>query len=128
MNAINTIITKARPYASGLDSHYHTIKPVQICLSLVMLLSFVDIKKVCNVIHVKVHGMRVRSMRGSRKFCQRVSNSANVCFLFLVDDGSEDPNNTKSGPSSARQRNVIEMAFRWRDDNGPTLYAGLVAL
>ena len=79
-------------------------------------------------IHVKVHGMRVRSMRGSRKFCQRGSNSANVCFLFLVDDGREDPNNTKSGPSSARQRNVIEMAFRWRDDNGPTLNAGLVAL
>ena len=94
-----------------------------------VLLSFVDIKKGCNVIHVKVHhGMRVRSMRDSRKFCQRGSNSANVCFLFLDNDGSEGPNNTKIGPSSTRQRNVIEMAFRWRDDNGPTLNAGLVAL
>ena len=29
--------------------------------------------------------------------------------------------------SSARQRNAIEMAFRWRADDGPTLNAGLVA-
>ena len=35
---------------------------------------------------------------------------------------------TISGPSSARQRNVISMAFRWRADDGPTLNAGLVAL
>ena len=46
-------------------------------------------------------------MRGSRKFCQRGS---------------------KFGPSSARQRNAIEMAFRWRADDGPTLNASLVAL
>ena len=32
------------------------------------------------------------------------------------------------GPSSARQRNTIKMAFRWRADDGPTLNAGLVAL
>ena len=25
------------------------------------------------------------------------------------------------------QRNATEMAFRWRADNGPLLYAGLVA-
>ena len=40
----------------------------------------------------------------------------------------EDRNATKSGPSSARQRNAIEMAFRWHADNGPPLNAGLVAL
>ena len=40
----------------------------------------------------------------------------------------EDRNATKSGPSSARQQNAIEMAFRWRADNGPQLNAGLVAL
>ena len=34
----------------------------------------------------------------------------------------------KSGPSSVRQRNAIEMAFRWCADNGPPLHAGLVAL
>ena len=27
--------------------------------------------------------------------------------LFLVDEGIEDPNTTKNGPSSARQRNAI---------------------
>ena len=42
-------------------------------------------------------------MRGSRKFCQRGSNFD----VFLVDDGRDDPNTTKSGPSSARQRNAI---------------------
>ena len=40
----------------------------------------------------------------------------------------EDPNSTNSEPSSARQRNVISMAFRWRADDGITLNAGLVAL
>ena len=34
----------------------------------------------------------------------------------------------KSGPSSARQRNTIEMAFRWRAEIGTPLNAGLVAL
>ena len=34
----------------------------------------------------------------------------------------------KLGPSSARQRNAINMAFRWRANDDPTLNAGLVAL
>ena len=38
-----------------------------------------------------------------------------------------DPNTTISGPSSARQRNAILMAFRWRADDGLTLNAGSVA-
>ena len=66
-------------------------------------------------------------MRGSRKFCQRGSNFYNV-FLFLVYEGMEDQNITISGPLLARQRNAIEMAFRWRAVDGPTLNAGLVAL
>ena len=39
-----------------------------------------------------------------------------------------DPNNTStiSGPSSGRQQNAIQMAFRWRADDGPTSNAGLV--
>ena len=39
----------------------------------------------------------------------------------------EDQNVTISGPSSARQRNAIEMAVRWRADIGPPLNAGLVS-
>ena len=39
-----------------------------------------------------------------------------------------DLNSTISGPSSARQRNAIGMAFRWRAVGGPTLNAALVAL
>ena len=48
-------------------------------------------------------------MRGSRKFCQRGSNSDGF-FLFLFfcvwgagGGGGEDRNSTKSGPSSVHQ-------------------------
>ena len=60
---------------------------------------------------------------GSRKSCQRGSNS-DVFF----DEGKEDPNTTKIGPSLASQRNDIIMAFCWRAKAGPTLSVGLVAL
>ena len=40
-------------------------------------------------------------------------------WLFLVDEGREDPNTTISGPSLARQR----MAFRWCAGDDPTLNA-----
>ena len=39
-----------------------------------------------------------------------------------------NPNTTISGPSTARQRNAIEMVFRLWVDDGKTLNAGLVAL
>ena len=45
--------------------------------------------------------------------------SEGVQVIFLVDGGRDDPNTTKSGPSSALQRNAID---------GSTLNAGLVAL
>ena len=48
--------------------------------------------------------------------------------LFLVDEGRDDPNTTKSGPSSVHMRNAIKMAFRWRADGCQTLNAVLVAL
>ena len=64
-------------------------------------------------------------MRRSRNFCQRGSNFDNV---FLVDERRDDQNTTKSGQSSAHQRNAISMAFRWRPDDGLTLNSGLVAL
>ena len=72
----------------------------------------------------------MKNMRGSRKFCQRGSKFDNVFYSisFYVDEGREDPNTTISGPSSACQRNAIEMAFRWRTDDGPTLNAGFVSL
>ena len=61
-------------------------------------------------------------MRGSRKFCQ--SGPTLTSFLFLAGEGREDPNSTKTVPSSARQRNAggPMMAQFW------TLNAGLVAL
>ena len=46
-----------------------------------------------------------------------------VLFCFVFYEGREDLNSTKRGPSSARQRNVIKMAFRWRTDDGPALNA-----
>ena len=50
-------------------------------------------------------------------------------IFLLVDKGIDDPDTCTAiiGPSWARQRNAIEMAFRWRADDGPTLNAGLVA-
>ena len=45
-----------------------------------------------------------KSMRGSRKFCQKGSNSDNNVFF---DEGREDSNSTKRGPSSAREGNAI---------------------
>ena len=65
-----------------------------------------------------------------RKFYQRRSDSDKLffCVLFFHDEGSEDPNTTKSGPSSARQPNAIKMLFSWRADDVPSLNAGLVAL
>ena len=56
-----------------------------------------------------------------------VRGGPTLTFFFIVDEGWEDPNTTISGPSSARQRNAIYMAFRWRA-NGPTLNAGSAAL
>ena len=38
-----------------------------------------------------------------------------------------DQNGTISGTSSARQRNTIKMAIRWRADDGQTLNAGSAA-
>ena len=60
------------------------------------------------------------------KFCLRESIFDNICFL--VDEGTEDPYTAINGSSSACQQNAIEMASRWRANNGPTLNAVLVAL
>ena len=53
----------------------------------------------------------------ARQFCQRGPNSDR---FFLVAEGRENPNTTKSGPSSASQETP------WRVDDGPTLNAGYV--
>ena len=49
-------------------------------------------------------------------------------FKLARVETREDPNTTISGPSSARLRSAIYLAFRWRADDGPTLKAVLVAL
>ena len=60
----------------------------------------------------------------SENFVRRVSTMTTFFFLslfflyFVVGEVREDPNYTKSGPSSARHRNAILIAFRWRVDNG----------
>ena len=61
-------------------------------------------------------------MRGSRTFCQRGSNFDGFY------EGREDPNSNISGLTSIREQNAIQMAFRWRAEDGQILNAGLVAL
>ena len=46
-----------------------------------------------------------------------------IYFFFFDERGGEDSNTSISGPSTACQRNAIQMAFRWRADAGPTLNA-----
>ena len=45
-----------------------------------------------------------------------VRGGPTLTTFFLVGEGRDDPNTTKSGPSTARKR------------NGPTLISGVVAL
>ena len=59
---------------------------------------------------------------------QKVLSEGYQLFLFLVDEERRENLNNTSGPSSAHQRNAIQMAFHWRADDGPTLNAGLVVL
>ena len=57
-----------------------------------------------------------------------VRGDPTLTTFFLLDEGREDPNTTLSGPSLARQGNVIKMAFRWRANDGPTLNADFAQL
>ena len=70
-------------------------------------------------------------MCGSRTFCQRGGPTSTVFISFIFSlkrgGGGKNQNTTISRQSSALQRNAIQMAFRWRVDDGPTL-KGLVAL
>ena len=60
----------------------------------------------------------------SDSFVRGSPNFDNV--LFIVNQARKDT--TIPGPSSARHRNAIYMAFCWRADDGSTLNAGLGAL
>ena len=55
---------------------------------------------------------------------QVLPEGVQLLTTFYFDEGKVDPNSTKSGPSSSHQRHAIEMAFRWRADDGPTLNSG----
>ena len=60
---------------------------------------------------VKFLHLSISIMCGSRKFCQKGSNSDQVfsdkLMLFLVDEGREELNTTLSGPSLACQQKAI---------------------
>ena len=72
-----------------------------------------SLTKLSGSAHAVVVRLFTIHMRGSRKYCQRGSNSDKEFFEW-----SEAPS-TQSGQLSACQRNAIEMTFRWRADNGP---------
>ena len=55
-----------------------------------------------------------------------VRRGPNLITFFKLMGGIEVSDAATNGPTSAHQRNAIEMAFRWRADAGPILNAGLV--
>ena len=66
-------------------------------------------------------------MRGPRKSCQSGSNVDNSFFSFVYERKGGSKYNYKRviiGPPAKRHLR----AFRWRADDGPIFYAGLVAL
>ena len=78
---------------------------------------------------VVIHHFRQPCLTGKRTILSKPFADQNLTtFFFLVDEWREDSNTTLSGPSSARQRNAILMAFRWRANDCPILNAGFVAL
>ena len=40
---------------------------------------------------------------------------------FLIDEERKVPNTTRSEPTSVRQQNAIQVAFRWRADDGSNI-------
>ena len=69
-------------------------------------------------------------MGGSRKFCHSDGSNSTLTGFFFLGGGSymDQKKHYKWVIISARQRNAIKMAFRWRADDGSTLNAGFVAL
>ena len=64
----------------------------------------------------------------NRNISSKIKRSKVTDYAAFSWWGIEDRNTALNGPSSARQRNANEMAFRWRAGAGPTLNARLVAL
>ena len=64
----------------------------------------------------------VFDMRGSRKFCQKGSNSDNVFFFLMRGE------RIQIGIKEGNHRPPAKRHYPWWADEGPTLNAGLVAL
>ena len=77
---------------------------------------------VSDLTRIHVFILSFQEVSGSRKFCQRRSNS-DKCLGFL---GVRRSYTTYSGPPSVRQRNANEMVFFWPAEDGQTLNAGVL--
>ena len=126
ISALNSIIISVRTTTKRTQPRSIYRKPNILIKVMVKLGSVFDSLAVIDSVNhsLKYHRRKSLSlhMRGSRKFCQRGSNTDFFFFFFFswwVRERIEI--STKSRPSSARQRNAIEKAFRRRVDN-----AGLV--
>ena len=82
--------------------------------------------KIFNIYPQKVS----ESMRGSRKFCQRGSNSDNFFFFFFSwwGVGGSKYHYNRAIISPPAKRHHQPASKKWRADDGPTLNAGSVAL
>ena len=98
----------------------------QIAISLAESASYSENRKYHNYgsqTNIWAHG-RIQRGGGGRGPDPPLKNHNNIGFL--CNTGPEPVRNRKAtkpafnaGPSSARQRNTISMAFRWRADDGP---------
>ena len=72
-----------------------------------------------------VHMYRLARASVAREWHMRIHKK----YIFVVDEGWEDPNATISGPVNETpfKGRFAEMAFRWRADDGLTLNACSVA-
>ena len=79
--------------------------------------------------HMSVLAMQEKSTKKKTPYAQKVrSRGGPTLFSSFFSCRREDPDTTLSGPSSARQRNAIYMAFRWRAHDIPTIIASSVSL
>ena len=105
-----------------------TIKLLFTSCSAIMSKKLKLLKMPKNALNVLLKSLTQKSHAQIQKVFSEQIQLRQSFFAFFYFERGRIQNTTISGPSSARQRNVIKMTFCWRADDGSTLNAGLAAL